>query len=122
MANFGTMLPVSPTGDITNVVLFIFPNIRRSISNFFSKFCEISMAPKTGTKVFKSTLEKPVLFPKFENLKPTKKVKKNDFPALKIQKNLTMKNFDCSSFIPFTQKLNFVPISPKSFFRSTSKI
>ena len=49
------------------------------------------------------------------------KSEKVEFPARKIQKNLIMNNFDCSSIIPLTQKLNFIPISPKTFFHSTSK-
>ena len=84
--------------------------------NFFSKVREIFMALETGAKLFKSTHEKPAFFPHAENLRTTKKVKKFEFPALKIQENLMINNFDCSSFIPFTQKINFIHISPKKFF------
>ena len=73
------------------------------------------MALKTGAKLFKSTHEKPALFPHAENLQPGQKVRKFEFPARKIQKNLMINNFDCSSFCLFTHKMNFIHISPNNF-------
>ena len=49
------------------------------------------------------------------NLKPTKEVRKFEFPARKFEENFIINNFDCSSFIPFTQKIIFIHISPKNF-------
>ena len=73
------------------------------------------MKANFGMANAKSTHEKPELIPHAENLKPIKKKsEKFEFPAQKSKK-LMLNNFDCSSVIPLTQKLNFIPLSSHFF-------
>ena len=69
------------------------------------------MKANFGRANAKSTHEKPELIPHAENLKPTNKNQKFLNFRRKKSKKLMMNNFDCSSFIPVTQILNFIPLS-----------